>query len=81
MPKPPSNDPAIELALSKWCLTADCRLDRAAGCKGLCMKCYSRAKKMVAGGSTTWDELAALGMVESEKDAFETEFLKRKSGS
>lgn len=91
MPKQPSDLDAIladvaavdaERERERKCLTADCRSDKAAGLRGLCMKCYSRAKKLVAGGATTWEELAQLGMVESkDKDPFETEFLKRKSGN
>ncbi len=51
------------------CLTAGCN-SQAAGSKdfrGLCMKCYSSAKKYVESGSTSWEELERLGMVRSKE--------------
>lgn len=45
------------------CLTKACRNPSAAVTKrGLCLQCYSKAKKMVEAGTTTWDELTALGL-------------------
>lgn len=48
----------------KLCLKEGCRNMQAAGLKGLCMKHYSQAKKMITNGETTWAELADLGMAE-----------------
>ena len=61
------------------CLVGTCRKSKAAGCKGMCMKCYSSAKKLVTIGKTTWDELVEMGMAEIEAtDEFTLEFQRRK---
>lgn len=52
------------------CLTGLCRQDAAANCRGLCMKCYSSAKKAVERGEVTWDELVELGAAYEVPDAF-----------
>ena len=45
------------------CLTKGCMRPPAAALKrGLCMPCYSAAKKMVDASKTTWTELVALGV-------------------
>lgn len=44
------------------CLTKNCRGFAAADCRGLCMKCYSQAKKLVQDGKTSWDELESMGL-------------------
>lgn len=45
------------------CLTKGCMRPPAPALKrGLCMPCYSAAKKMVDAGKTTWIELVALGV-------------------
>lgn len=62
------------------CLTPSCGQMPAASCKGLCMKCYSAAKKLVTGGQTTWEQLADMGLAEHMVDAFTAEFNKRKGG-
>lgn len=45
------------------CIIEACTSPSAPALKrGLCMRCHSRAKKMVQGGTTTWDEIVALGL-------------------
>lgn len=53
------------------CLTPGC-LGRVAPAnkRGLCMKCYSTAKKTVESGTTTWDRLEELGLVLRKEDPF-----------
>ncbi len=50
---------------------------------GLCLMCQSTAKKMVADGKTTWQELASLDMIKTKdsKTEFEKEFDKVKESS
>ncbi len=59
------------------CLSATCSNNSAAQCKGLCMRCYSSAKKQVAAGKVTWEKFAELGMIELEKTPFEAELEER----
>ena len=48
---------------SDECLTPGCARPAAASLKrGLCLLCYSRAKKLVEDGTTTWDEIVELGL-------------------
>lgn len=44
------------------CLIPACAKPRAAQLKGLCMACYSKAKKLVDAGTETWESLAARGL-------------------
>lgn len=60
------------------CLTGKCPIAEAKDCKGLCMKCYSAAKKMVEGKLTTWDELINMGMIHVEDSPFFAEFKQKK---
>lgn len=60
------------------CLTNGCGAPPFKGGRGLCIKCWGSAKKSVEAGTTSWDELARLGMVQSEcEDPFLSE-LERK---
>ena len=55
--------------MSDKCLTPKCRRPAALALKrGLCMVCYSEAKKLVAAGTATWDGLVALGLALSSGD-------------
>ncbi len=46
------------------CLTPKCTRTQAPAIKtGQCMVCYSKAKKLVDNGTTTWDALATMGLV------------------
>ena len=52
------------------CMTPKCVGEEATAMgRGLCMKCYSAAKKLVESGNYTWDGLAAKGLCKSFKDA------------
>ncbi len=46
--------------------------------RGLCIKHYGQAKKLVEGGKATWEQLASLNLVEPEVTEFEQVFLLRK---
>jgi hypothetical protein len=60
-------------------MTENCTKPAYVSGKGLCMTCYSKAKKLVASGKTTWEELEELDMIESTKpDMFTVAFNKRK---
>lgn len=66
------------------CLTDGCSNNEAPALeRGVCMKCYVRAKRMVESGVTTWLELSDLGMVlpnsKEGGDKF-TEAFKRAKG-
>ncbi len=68
---------------STKCLTPECQsqMGDPKSYKGLCMKCYSAAKRMVEAGTTTWEQLAAMGMVKAEETDFERAFrTKRERG-
>lgn len=52
------------------CLTKGChRRSAAAIMRGLCLPCYSIAKKLVESGKTTWEELVSLGLATGGTDA------------
>lgn len=42
--------------------------------KGLCMKCYSSAKKMVTAEETTWEQLEEKGLAILSNDPFREAF-------
>ena len=42
--------------------------------KGLCVKCFSSAKKMVLAEDTTWEELESMGLAILSADPFHDEF-------
>ena len=50
----------------KDCITPNCGKIAGTDLRGLCMRCYSSAKKLVDSKSKTWDELESLGMVQSK---------------
>lgn len=60
------------------CLVTKCTSQEALALKrGLCMKCYSTAKKLVDSGATTWQRLIDMGMAKDDgSDLFTTQFLK-----
>lgn len=52
------------------CIVENCHYPNAPALKrGLCMRCYSTAKKQVESGAVTWDELVGLGLALSVADA------------
>jgi hypothetical protein len=47
--------------MNENCLTKNCMRPAAVAMKrGLCLICYSRAKKMVESGTTTWGQLVEM---------------------
>lgn len=70
---PPSN-PSL-------CMVPKCSKPPAVNCRGLCMKCYSSAKKRVDSGETNWDELADMGLCEQQDDAFTTAYKNKRRES
>lgn len=62
------------MAMPEKCLTTTCNAKEAASCRGLCMRCYSGAKRLVESGQTTWDQLAAMQLVKQELSEFEKRF-------
>ena len=61
------------------CLKPNCKSIAAINLRGLCMKHYSEAKKLVANGETTWEELASLGLASIPGDSdMKKELAKRK---
>lgn len=62
------------------CVIEGCSRPRAEALKkGLCMFCHSKAKKMIADGVTTWDELHRRGLCNPAEtsDPFLTAFNKK----
>lgn len=59
------------------CLTPACVMRPGAAMKGLCPRCYGKAKAMVAGGKTTWEQLVEMGLAEAPLDPFTLEFNRR----
>ncbi len=63
------------------CCTTSCNKTEGAGLRGLCMMCYSSAKKMVAAGRATWEQLERMGLArpKASDDLFAQEFDKLSS--
>lgn len=55
------------------CIIGGCFRQRAQ--RGLCLVCYSKAKKKVESGET-WERLEQMGLVEREGDPFEAAYDK-----
>lgn len=56
------------------CQTPMCSSKAAVQCRGLCMRCYSQAKKLVEMGQVTWDDLEAKGVCSMEETPFMKNF-------
>lgn len=63
------------------CLVPACKKRVGGQTKGLCMSCYSKAKKKVDAGETTWEELADMGLAAKQADPFEQAFNAKKGGA
>lgn len=62
---------------AKKCLTQKCRqLAASDECRGLCLQCYTTAKRLVASNQTTWEKLENAGFVLRKLDPFEEQFLR-----
>lgn len=60
------------------CLVSACRNGEGNGLRGLCMKCYSAAKKKVEAGEISWEELEDLGLAASKTTSLFDQELKKK---
>lgn len=64
------------------CMTSGCFGKAApANGRGLCMKCYSTAKRAVENGKTTWEKMEELGLVGRKADPFEEALKKAMEGN
>lgn len=65
------------------CMIPNCGRDAIVTPKrGLCMRCYSTAKKMVESGDTNWDELVEKGLaLDLGDDAFTKAFKEKQSAT
>jgi hypothetical protein len=63
-----------------FCIVPECKARRAAGenFRGLCMRCYSTAKKEVAAGRVTWKQLVEIDLALPVGNAF-TKALEERS--
>lgn len=52
----------------KRCVIPSCPRVAAEGRRGLCLVCYSAAKKKVEAHETTWEKLAEKGLCEDMSD-------------
>lgn len=66
--------PVTQQSSKSKCLTPECRKEGLIAYKSLCLSCYSTAKKMVEAGKTTWEQLAAMGLVQVKLDPFTKAF-------
>lgn len=56
---------------------AKCKItgcNRAKAQRGMCLMCYSRAKKKVDAGETTWEKLTAAGLCDEKTDPFDSAY-------
>lgn len=60
------------------CMVPDCTGFKGNGMRGMCTKCYGKAKKKVEANETTWEELAEMGLCENQDDPFVQAFNKAK---
>lgn len=51
------------------CKIVGCMRQRSIGKRGLCLVCYSAAKKKVESGHTTWKQLVEMGLCDSDSDS------------
>lgn len=58
------------------CMITGCFRAQAPGKRGLCLICYSRAKKKVEAGETTWETLVKLGLCNGTSDPFDDAYDK-----
>lgn len=64
-----------EVVSGKGCIIKACM--RPAGqYRGLCLICYSKAKKKVAAGEVTWEKLEELGLAVSDADPFDDAYTR-----
>lgn len=68
--------PAI---VSKKCMIEGCYFG-ATGKRGLCPKCYGRAKKIVESGDSTWEKMVERGLCTEERDPFDDAYSRAMEG-
>lgn len=66
------------MPITPKCLIKTCGKPPAVNSKGLCLKCYSQAKKLVLAGSTTWEDLISKGLAQEEETPFMKAFKESK---
>lgn len=62
------------------CVVKECRNTEAADCKGLCLKCYPVAKRVVGSGEVTWEQLEARGLARLKPSKFMEQFQQEQRG-
>jgi hypothetical protein len=61
------------------CMVSGCGRPQVASWKrGICGKCYHQAKKLIESNTTTWEELASMGLCLDEDKPLLVEFLRQK---
>lgn len=60
------------------CLVSGC--SRLENKRGLCLVCYSQAKRKVTAGQTTWEKLADLGLCKPETTPFDDAYTRAMGG-
>lgn len=58
-------------AVMNQCLIKGCYGKAACNCRGLCLKCYTSAKKKVDDGEVTWEKLVEVGLAAPERSPFD----------
>ena len=71
VPKVEQKEPIQPVVIGRQkCMTPKCERARAKALDtGLCLICQGKAKKLIESGVTTWEKLAALGLVLSMQES------------
>lgn len=59
-----------EVNVDKKCMIDRCHRPAAVNQRGLCILCYTQAKKKVTAGEVTWERLEEMGLCEPKDDPF-----------
>ena len=62
--------------VSERCLIPNCQRMSAVGKRGLCLVCYSQAKKKVDNFEVSWEQLAQRGLCKPESSPFDDAYSK-----
>lgn len=68
------------VVMSERCMIPNCQRLAALGKRGLCLVCFSRAKKKVDSGETTWERLAEMRLCKSESNPFDDAYTRAMEG-
>lgn len=63
-------------AMVDRCKIKGCGAAVASGRRGLCLKCYGKAKARVEAGQVTWEQLEEKGLCEPQRDPFDDAYMK-----